>query len=315
MSIMTTGTAGLSDTMKTFYAQLLLQAAEPSLLHAAFGVQGRIPAGMGKTVEFRKFAALPTKTGTITEGVTPNPDDISISKIAATAEQVGAYAYLSDLLLLTAYDPVIAETLRLQGDQAGRTFDWRIAEVLAAGTSKSYAGGQSARNTITASHVLTMADIKKAARTLERNNARRFPEFGNRFVGLIHPSTKFDLTGDTAWTTQVNNTNNQPNMVDERFAGYYVGDAYGVRFFETSAANVFEGEGDSGGDVYSTLILGQGAYGVYTLQDIRPIVKPVESGGTEDPLEQRSSVGWKGSFVAKILHDEYMTRIEHGVTA
>lgn len=311
MSIQTTGTSGLSDTMKAMYGTMLLQEAEPVLLHAAFGMPGRVMPGNGKIVEWRRYAALATKTGTLTEGVTPNADDLSLTKLTATLEQVGAFVQMSDLLQLTAYDPLLAETARLQGDQAGRTYDYRIREVLNAGTAVRYAGAQTQRSDITASHVLTMADVKKAVRALERNDARRFASQGNRFVGLIHPSTKYDLTADSAWTTQVNN-GGVPN-VDARFGAYFVGDAYGVRWFETTHAGVFEGEGSDGADVYSTVILGEGAYGVYTLQDLEYIVKPLGYG--DDPLNQRSSAGWKGSFISKILNDEFLARIEHGVTA
>ena len=33
---------------------------------------------------------------------------------------------------------------------------------------------------------------------------------------------------------------------------------------------------------------------------------------TADPLDQRSSVGWKGVHAAAILYDEYMVRVECG---
>lgn len=315
MSTQTTGTSGLADTMKTFYATMLLQEAEPSLLHSMWGMKGRLVGGQGKIVEWRRFAALATKTGTITEGVTPNPDDLSLTKLQATIEQVGALVKHSDILELTSYDPIIAETMRLQGDQAGRTLDYRIREVLNAGTAVRYAGGQTERTAITASHVLTMADVKKAVRALERNDARRFPEAGNRFIGIVHPSTKYDLTADTAWTTQVNNNNGSANVPDDRFASYFIGDAYGVSWYESTHSGVFAAGGSGGADVYSTLIFGQGAYGVHTLQDLVPIVKPITSGGAENGLDLVGSIGWKAAFISKILNDEFIVRIEHGVTA
>ena len=40
------------------------------------------------------------------------------------------------------------------------------------------------------------------------------------------------------------------------------------------------------------------------------IVKPSGSGGTGDPLNQRSTMGWKATKVAKILTEEYMIRVE-----
>ena len=42
------------------------------------------------------------------------------------------------------------------------------------------------------------------------------------------------------------------------------------------------------------------------------IVKPRGSSGTADPLDQRSSVGWKGIHAAAILYDEYIVRVECG---
>lgn len=312
MSIHTTGTAALSDTIKTMYSRDLLMEAEPNLLHARFGTMGRISpgsAGGGKTIELRKFTALATKTGTLTEGVTPSSDDLTITKLTATAEQVGAFVEMSDLVSLVSYDPIVGETARLQGDQAGRTYDYRIREVVTAGTSVRYVG-QSARGDITTSNLLTPTEVKKAVRTLRKNNARPFPELGNLFAGIINPDTEYDLLNSTEFKDIMTR---QPALVD-RFAGHYLGDAWGVSWFRSTVAKVFTGEGNGGIDVHATMIIGQGAYGVYVLQDLEFILKPVGSAGSADPLNQRGTQGWKGSFVAKILFDAYMVRIEHAVS-
>ena len=61
------------------------------------------------------------------------------------------------------------------------------------------------------------------------------------------------------------------------------------------------------------LFLGKGAYGVVDLSEgTEVIVKPRGSSGTADPLDQRSTVGWKGVHAAAILYDEYMLRVECG---
>ena len=47
--------------------------------------------------------------------------------------------------------------------------------------------------------------------------------------------------------------------------------------------------------MYGCLFLGKNAYGVVDLSEgTEVIVKPRGSSGTADPLDQRSSVGWKG---------------------
>ncbi|MBQ2997017.1 MAG: N4-gp56 family major capsid protein [Oscillibacter sp.] len=71
--------------------------------------------------------------------------------------------------------------------------------------------------------------------------------------------------------------------------------------------------GAEGGAVYGCLFIGKGAYGVIDLSEgTEVIVKPRGSSGTADPLDQRSTVGWKGVHAAAILYDEYILRVECG---
>ena len=84
----------------------------------------------------------------------------------------------------------------------------------------------------------------------------------------------------------------------------------------TAADNavIYPGEGGAEGcAVYGCLFVGKGAYGVVDLNDgTEVIVKPRGSSGTADPLDKRSSVGWKGVHAAAILYDEYIVRVECG---
>lgn len=74
------------------------------------------------------------------------------------------------------------------------------------------------------------------------------------------------------------------------------------------------GGGDKDCAVFATLILGGDAYGVTSIAGggIEHIVK--QRGFGDDPLNQRSSVGWKGFKAAKRLVEEYMVRVESGST-
>ena len=77
---------------------------------------------------------------------------------------------------------------------------------------------------------------------------------------------------------------------------------------------IYPGEGGAEGcAVYGCLFVGKGTYGVVDLSEgTEVIVKPRGSSGTADPLDQRSSVGWKGIHAAAILYDEYIVRVECG---
>ena len=83
----------------------------------------------------------------------------------------------------------------------------------------------------------------------------------------------------------------------------------------TCSANtpVYPGEGGAGGvAVYPCLFLGQDAYGVVDPEKmgLQMIVKGLGSG--DDPLDQRSTVGWKMCDATKILYEERMLRLEVG---
>lgn len=73
------------------------------------------------------------------------------------------------------------------------------------------------------------------------------------------------------------------------------------------------GEGGAGGEaVFCTMFLGANAYGTSDIASggIEHIVK--QKGYGNDPLNQRSSVGWKATKVAERLVEEYMLRYESG---
>jgi N4-gp56 family major capsid protein len=86
-----------------------------------------------------------------------------------------------------------------------------------------------------------------------------------------------------------------------------------VRFIQTSNAKKWTAAAASAAvAVYATLILGRDAYGISRIsgEAIKNIVKPLGSGGTNDPLDQRTTSGWKATFVTKILDDNAMLRLE-----
>ena len=81
------------------------------------------------------------------------------------------------------------------------------------------------------------------------------------------------------------------------------------------------GGGASNAPVHATLIYGQDAFGMVKLggkgkPNIRIIVKPLGASGDQDPLNQRGSIAWKVPFFcAAVIQDDFICRIEHGVSA
>ena len=287
----------LSAEMKTFYDMTLIDEASAQLVHDQFGQKRPIPANGGKTIEFRKFSSLPKATTALTEGVTPNGNKLNVSTITATVKQYGDYIVQSDVLELTSIDNTIVEATKILGKQAGLTLDTIVRNVLIAGTSVQYAGGKESRDTLTEADKLTVEEIQKAVAFLRAQNA---PTIGGDYVAIIHPYAAYDLMRDPEWIDS-----HKYAAPENLFVGE-IGKVAGVRFVQTSEAAI------ASGGVFLTMILGEGAYGVTEITGggLQTIVKQKGSAGTGDPLDQRSSVGWKAMKTAEILVPNYMVRIE-----
>ena len=307
MNATTSNTEGndLSDEMKTFYDKNLIRLAEPYLVHDQFAQKRNIPSGNGKTIDFRQFTKLPKITSALTEGTTPDGQALDVSNLTATVAQYGGYVKVTDLLQLTAIDPVITEATALIASQAGRSLDTVTREILAAGTNVLYSGGQSARASLTSSHLLTVADVRKAVRILEHNDA---PKIDGFYIGIIHPDEKYDLMSDSTWVDWQKYTSPEKMYKNE------IGQIAGVRFVESTEAKIFEEGGASDADVYATIIFGKDAYGTTEVEGggLETIIKSKEQAG--GPLNQYSTIGWKATKVAKILVQNYIVRVESGCT-
>ena len=301
-------TETMPDEIKTYYDDYLIDSS-PKLVHDQFGQKRPIPAGRGKTIEFRKVSPLPVSTTPLTEGVTPESQQLTISTVEAPVQQYGGYVELSDMVVLTAIDNNLVIAAKQLGAQAGKTLDAITREVLAGGTNVQYAEGQvTERNQLVGgkaegNHYLTVDAVRRAVRTLKKQDAE---PIGDSFIGIIHPDVAYDLMSDPKWVNVKSYSDPEGIYEGE------IGKIENVRFVETSEAKVFEGAGAEGRDVYATLILGDNAYGTTEIEGggLTLIVKQLGSGGASDPLDQRASVAWKATKAAVRLQEAYMVRIE-----
>ncbi len=230
--------AGLSPEMRKYYSDYLIDNAEPALVHDRFAQKHIIPAGSGKTVEFRKYDPLPKVTEPIAEGVTPTGQTINMGVVNATVAQYGGYVELTDLLIMTAIDNNLCMATKLLGSQAGRTLDTISREVLVGGTNVQYGEGQiSSREQINGGSsnpeencYLTVEAVRKAVRTLKNQNAEKID---GCYIGIIHPDCAYDLMSDPNWR--------YPHQYAEPSAIFdgEIGKIEGVRFIESTEAKIF----------------------------------------------------------------------------
>lgn len=306
----TTQTYGnLTAEQKTFYDRTLLDRLLPNLVFQKYGQKKTAPKREGDTVNFRRFNSLSAATTPLTEGVTPSGNALNISTVTATVSQYGDFIQLSDKIDMVGIDPVITETTQLLGDQAGLTTDTVIRDIVVAGTTVQYANNRASRVTVAAGDNLTGTEIRKAVRTLRKNNVK--PLEGDAYIGIIGAEAEYDLMSDSMWVDV-----SKYSASEQVFKGE-IGKLYGVRFVRTSNTKKFAGAGAAGIDVFTTMIIGKDAYGVVDIEgSSKPetIVKPAGSAGTSDPLNQISTVGWKAMLTAVRLNELAMVRIEHAAS-
>lgn len=304
----------LSPEMKTFYDMRLLDYAQAQLVHDQFGQKRPIPRNGGKKIEFRAFTPLKKALTALTEGVTPDGNSLDVTTIEAEVAQYGDFIVQSDVLELTAIDNTILEATKLLGRQAGLTLDTITRNVLVSGTNVMYApkinastGAETevtSRAALDKTAVLTVDLVEQVVAELRAQNA---PAINGDYVAIIHPYVAYDLMRDPDWRDPHKYVD-----TDNLYEGE-IGKIAGVRFVQTTEAKIWRGTGCPANlSVFATLFLGDGAYGVTEVEGggLQTIVKQKGSAGTADPLDQRSSVGWKALKTAEILLPTYMIRVE-----
>lgn len=305
----------LSAENKTFYDRALVEEAGPNLIHGQFGQKRPIPKNGGKRIQFRRYASLPKALKPLTEGVTPEGRKLSATAVEAEVNQYGDFVCLSDVLDLTAIDNNVLEATKAVGRQAGLTLDTITRNVLQSGTNVFYCpkvGANGVQTPVTdrsgldKTCTLTVDVVKKVAAMLKAANA---PKIDGDYVCILHPYVAYDIMSDSRWE-EMHKYTTPENMYQGE-----IGRIAGVRFVETSEAAVYKGTENScptGLAVFGCLFIAQGAYGVteVTGGGLQTIIKQLGSAGTADPLDQRSTVGWKALQTAEILMEPYMVRVE-----
>ena len=326
----TTTTSQVAPGTQAFYDRNLLERAKPAEVHGRFGQKRPIAKKSGNQIKFRKYSALAAATTALTEGVTPSGSQLSVTDITASLAQYGDFITLSDVVDMVNQDPVVTEATDVLGDQAGLTIDQVRRDVLVAGTNVAYANAVANRAAVNVA--VTAADLNKVIRFLKNQNAKFMKEgippstgvgtgaIRKAYVAVIHPDVEFDIESITGFKP-VSDYPSQMGVMEDEIGAYK-----NIRFVSSTNAKVFSGAGAAGTtvyknnganfDVYATLIFGADAYGVCPLsgEAMQTIVKPLGSAGSADPLDQRSSVGWKAMTTTKILQEAWMLRLESGAS-
>lgn len=225
---------GVAPSVIQYYERTLLQNMQAELVHYRDAQKRTLPPHNGKTVNFRRFTPFPAITTPLAEGVTPAGQTLEMTAFTAMVKPYGGHVEITDELNLYMLDNMHAETARLLSDQANLSVDTLTRNPLNAGLNVQYANKKTARSAITATDVLTYAEVKLAVRGLKRRNVKPFSD--GYYHSIVHPDAVYDLTNDPLWVDIAKYQDKQ------KVEKYELGCLGQVKFFESTNAMVFEAQ-------------------------------------------------------------------------
>ncbi|MEO1169927.1 MAG: N4-gp56 family major capsid protein [Pseudomonadota bacterium] len=331
---MANATYGDIGTRTAAYAEKkFLTNAERVEVLAKLGLVRAIPKNSTDTIKFRRSVLFSPATTPLVEGVTPTPGAIQFVDVTGQVSQYGDLYGITDHVDDMSEDPVLNEMMELAGEQAGQTLEQIIYGAVKAGTSVYYANGASRAAVNTA---YSLDDQRKAIRYLKSQNAKKFTsilapgvnKIGTTpieaaYVGVCHTDLEADIRSLAGFTPVAEYGSMKPMCAEE------FGAVEDVRYVCSPQLDPWADAGGTPGsavlstsgsaaDVYPILIFGKEAFGTVALRGAKSMKPTVINPGRvdkSDPLGQRGYVGWKTYFLALILNQTWMTRIEVGASA
>ena len=275
--------------------------------------------------------ALPTR-----QGVVP-----TITPVTASMVKYGNVIQLTEELELMSVNARAMKFMETLGENAGASYNEIMATEFANATQIRYAGGVG--STAACVTAISANDVKFAYNQINRQGGQHFQPDGNgsvnigtspiraSYLGICHVDVEEDLRAI-------------PGFVScEQYGGYVslypyeIGTLNGVRWLATeedslinagagtTSAAGFRGAGPTANDVYSSYIMAQDAVGsvglgeqhtqeIYMTGDRLPTIEMIYhqagSSGVADPLNEISTIGWKGWLVGKILNNTWIVKLE-----
>ena len=253
--------------------------------------------------------------GKLTEGTRMTTQALSSSMKSITVEEKGNAVAVSELLLQSSFDDVMASATALLGRDYALVLDCELRDTALKGTNKVYASKKDGekvtqRQDLTEDCTLKVSTIKDAIEVLATNNAPKYQ--GASWICFVHPHQSRSLRDDSAWINASNY-----GAPEQLFTGE-IGRIDDTRFIETtlmcngasattdpSHKNELKKEvGSNKTNVYQAVIFGDNYYAV-------AFGLPVElrDNGVID-FGREHGLAWYSIWGTGLLHDEYGVVIE-----
>ena len=304
-------TSTLTQEMSVYYEKTFLNRAEYEYIYNQGAQMRTMPANEGKTVNFTRHTPLATATTALTEGTNPAEVALTASTVSATLAEYGTTVKISRFLSLTSIDVNNKEKIEVVGQNMGETLDELTRNELATGATAQLAGGKSALTDVAITDVLSVAELRKAVRTLKKNKAPRYQDRIAPWMGKVGPDTSYDLTSDSTFIS----ADIYDNGAEKLYNGE-LGKILGVRLMESANQNETANGGTSNADIIWNFVHGANAFGCIDLVGDKPklYIIPHTNIDSGNAAGRFSLVSWAASYVCKTLNANWLIAIKTGAT-
>jgi N4-gp56 family major capsid protein len=322
----------ISQRTAAWAATEMLTHAQPIVVLADYGQSKPLPKNTAEQVKFRRPVPYVVSTTQLTEGVTPTSHKTKYVDVPATMGQYGDLAEITDRVADMSEDPVLRNMSELSGEQAAETIEMVTWGVIKGGTNVVYgASADSARTDV--NDAISLNAQRTCTRFLKAQRGKVITSKMSSSVqyGSESIAPAFLAFGHTDLDADIRDI---PGFVPcEKYGSmkalpYEIGKVETVRYILTpllephlaggsATLNGMVAADSTNVDVYPIVMIAKEAYGLVPLRGSGAIHPTVLNPGTpskSDPLGQRGYVGWKTWFVAVVLNQAWMVRIEVGAT-
>lgn len=318
--------AGLTKEVDAFYDKTLIRPLRSAWIFGKYGQKRDVKEN--NVIRFSKYPILGTQPIALTEGITPDAQQLTKSSITATVSLYGGYVEITEECDIYRMDPVVAIAQERVSWQAVETVDEITRDVIFGNTNVLYAGSVAGYANVAT--IVTATDLRKLARammikttpffkpTISASTGVGTSPIQNAWLMFISPQVLYDLENSVTGFVPVAKYSSNGGIEEQEVGnfGYF-------RMLMSTNCPVRSGGGASGStvlanngsnyDVHKCIAIAPDAFGVVNADGgIKTIRKDkAQIGG---PLELYGTAGWKARYTAKILDDDRLYRYECAVT-
>lgn len=254
--------SNFSADISNFIQKKVQPLVQRQLVAYQFGDALRLPKNRGTTYTASRYDRVPLPFATLSEGVPPVGQAMSLAQVSATAQQWGDIITVTDVGDMTIEHPLFALAIDKTAMQQAETVERNTFNALLSGTQINYVGSVGSRAALTGANVLNPHEVNRmvgALRTIgapeylgqmeedaeiqagKPSKASANPAGHSHYVSIMHPLVEQDMRENStvvlAWQTSD----------IYRLYNNELGEWGGVRFTRSNMVPTFVGVATAGG--------------------------------------------------------------------